>query len=503
MNSIITPKALFVLLCLVITIDLSGQQPNEIGCASPNGEIIINEIGNMSESKDGDLAGEFIELLVIGEDPTLPVNLEGYIIDDNHSSSSINGSTSGHIQLGSCFTEVMPGSIILIYDDQRSFPGINATDDGAPNHAGLYQIPFNSDCLVKVSACPNSQDLGYNCAPDPTGGDTGGWTVDTGSGGEVLSDWRDYIHLNDVKDVVQIRDSKYQLVHALMWWPTEDVPTEDETGLIRDKSFVFPNQNSPQAVKVYDGSIAGKSVSFSSDDYLVQRDFSVISHGYTPGRANEAANQIFIDEFKPIVCPGEALVLGCEGNSSYCYVWEGDSDTYPLQGGMATVYPEREGNYARTTLDGEGNLINKTSFFVRTHSSFSGTVVEEQLTSADCIAEAVFRFTVTPISETVTYAYLWSTGEKTPAIEGLGDQAYTVTITSNNGCQIVETVAPAGNPSMLGQVTIEASTPMLCGDNPVQLTTSFQNYSGNRTCWNSGRPTFFQSRGNGLLQHGH
>ncbi|MEM6771830.1 MAG: hypothetical protein AAF597_14700, partial [Bacteroidota bacterium] len=227
---------------------------------------------------------------------------------------------------------------------------------------------------------------------------------------------------------------------------------------------------------------------------MLESNYQVLSDGYTPGLPNNLENQNFIDSLKPIVCPGEPITLGCQGDATYCYLWDGGAEVVPQQGGQATIYPTATGTgrYIRTTLDGEGNLIGSTVFFVRTYPTFDGSITEEQLTPADCPAEATFRFTVSPTAPSETYDYLWSTGEKTVSIEALGDQSYTVTITGSNGCQVVETVEPEGDPTMLGQVSIAASTPMLCGDNPVQLTTSFSNYSGNgnRTyLWSNGSTT--------------
>lgn len=477
-----------VLLCSLLSITIYGQKPGETNCTSKNGSLVINEVGNISESKYGDNAGEFIELLVIGDDPTIPVNLEGYVIDDNYNSSAKNGVTPGHVKLGSCFSEVMPGTIIILYDDQRQFPGINSADNGTPNTNGVFQVPFNSSCLIKVSDCPTYSSGDYGCT---TGVSGGGFNANTGGLGTPNLDWRDFLHLNDAKDVVQVRNIDNELVHALMWWPIKGA--DQETVVIQGpKSLIFPDQDHPNAVKVHDGDVGGKTIAFVDGDYLKKENYRLLSDVYRPGIPNNNKNVIFIDELKPLVCPGEPIDLGCEGNSDYCYIWDNNPNIVPQRGGIATIYPSESGQFNRTTLDGDGNIVGQTAFFVRTYPGFATIKTEQQLTAGDCLSEVDFRFTVEPVDAYDSYTYLWSNGETTQEVEVPGGEVYTVTVTGENGCQVVETFDPVGDPSMLGQVTIEASTPMLCGDSPVQLTTSFQNYSGNgnRTYeWSNGSTT--------------
>ena len=132
---------------LILPIILSGQ------CAPNQGWLLINEVSNPESGGQAD-EGEFIELLVMGADSSKPVDVSGFIIDDNNLSNSNYGSTPGHIVLGDCFKEVMPGTIILIFDDAGTQPDINRLMDGAPNINGVYQIPFGSSCLIKKSICP-------------------------------------------------------------------------------------------------------------------------------------------------------------------------------------------------------------------------------------------------------------------------------------------------------------------------------------------------------------
>ena len=79
---------------------------------------IINEFSNGASGSK-----EFIELLVIGNNanPNDPVDLSGWIIDDNNGDFQSSGAEfaigRGHFQLGSCFSSIPPGVLIVIYND--------------------------------------------------------------------------------------------------------------------------------------------------------------------------------------------------------------------------------------------------------------------------------------------------------------------------------------------------------------------------------------------------
>jgi hypothetical protein len=480
---------LIILSCLLIPTLLLSQRPGQgIDCQPSKGGLMINEVGNLSESKFSSGASEFIELVVTGEGTVEAVNLEGFIVDDNHSLNVKNGSTQGHLLLSNCFSNVMPGTIILLYDDQSPFPGIDPVKDGTPNIDGVFQVPLSSNCLIKVSSCPSSRSDSYDCYT-PGGG---GSTIDWGGGGTKPLTWGDIIHLQDERDVVQIRN-KGSLIHAVMWSSIKDTGGSTTQGPVYqgggEKSLFYPDQQDSLAVMVYDGSLADRGIQFGGGDYLSATDYSITYQSWSPGLPNDSANTSFINEFIPIVCPGSGITIGCEGNSDYCYVWEDDPAINPIVRGTATVYPTEDTRYIRTTLDGDGNILKETSFLVRTKPSFIVNIEEDQLTIGDCVGEANFRFTATATEEYDSYTYLWSDGSDTSSIEVMGDQTYYLTVTASNGCAVVMTVEAQGNPAMLGAVQIQANTPSICGNTPVQLSTSFQNYSGN------GNRTYLWSNG--------
>jgi hypothetical protein len=142
---------------------------------------------------------ELIVLQVTGDTPY--VDVSGLIIDDNNHLSFHQGNESGHIRLGDCFSEIAVGTMIFLYDSRNPFPGINPEDDGYSEPDGIFQLPLESECIVKYPSCPNNHedDTSYDCAPSHKG------------------TWRSLIPLYNVRDVVQVRNPDGSLIEAVVY----------------------------------------------------------------------------------------------------------------------------------------------------------------------------------------------------------------------------------------------------------------------------------------------
>lgn len=104
------------------------------------GGAFISEVGNISHA-------DYIELTVYGStsNPTAPVNLENWILDDNNFNTKQTGSHTGHIRLGECFKAVMPGTVVLIY---TNFQDQLISDLDAPSG---YNMRLSQTCLIRIN----------------------------------------------------------------------------------------------------------------------------------------------------------------------------------------------------------------------------------------------------------------------------------------------------------------------------------------------------------------
>jgi len=135
----------------------------------------------------------------------------------------------------------------------------------------------------------------------------------------------------------------------------------------------------------------------------------------------------------PIFCngvpTGAASVTAINGTPPYTYLWSNGS-TSPSINGLAA------GTYNVTVTDA-GNCKEVTQAVITEPSALQLTIQGETVpcTSDPGIAAA------TVVGGTPGYSYLWSNGQTTSIASGLTTGTYSLTVTDNNGCKIIESVA--------------------------------------------------------------
>ncbi len=114
------------------------------------------------------------------------------------------------------------------------------------------------------------------------------------------------------------------------------------------------------------------------------------------------------------------------------------------------------GDYTVTLTDANGCTVNEPTTLTQPEE----LVVESDVVQITAFGETDGAITVTGIGGTPPYEYLWSTGETTQNISPLSQGSYDVTITDDNGCQIMETYNII-EPSEL-QINITEESSLLC-----------------------------------------
>lgn len=124
--------------------------------------IIVNEMSNGSGGSE-----DWVELLVIGNsaNPTAPVDLTGWFFDDNNGdfegSMSGVGIAQGSIVFGAAFNSVLPGSLIVIYNQSAKDPNIGADDPTDSDGDQVYILPGNHISLSGCSNLPSTSNSSY------------------------------------------------------------------------------------------------------------------------------------------------------------------------------------------------------------------------------------------------------------------------------------------------------------------------------------------------------
>ncbi len=229
--------------------------------------LIVNELSNGTSGSK-----EFFELLVVGDNgaPLAPVNLDGWIIDDNNGDWSGAGIAGGYLKFNAtacpALASVPPGAIIVVYNGTSAATKNDAIlagddlDDTAPAD-GVYIIPNTSACID-----------GYN-NPRYTGA--------LGS-----SNWGK-IALRNGGDVGQVRDPAGVLFHGFSYGDVGNTTTP------------------VNGFDINDGNVSGggQHYSFSCGDWLDNTNFTAAAAGDaglgdSPGAENDPINTILIGNIK-------------------------------------------------------------------------------------------------------------------------------------------------------------------------------------------------------------
>ncbi|MEM1216939.1 MAG: hypothetical protein AAGJ82_14690 [Bacteroidota bacterium] len=170
--------------------------------------IYINEFYNGPEGR-----AEFVELVVKGDGTCAPVDLRGFIIDDNNGDFSNpthgicgTGFSGGHIRFKQIarWAAVAPGSKILLYNPAAKNTGITANDDPYDeNGDGLYVLPITDDGLEGTPLFPSYSNPSYT----PSSAQTVTFQA---------AKWA-YIALKDDKDAIQVRYPDGRYCHGLSY----------------------------------------------------------------------------------------------------------------------------------------------------------------------------------------------------------------------------------------------------------------------------------------------
>ena len=181
---------------------------------------------------------------------------------------------------------------------------------------------------------------------------------------------------------------------------------------------------------------------------------NVVEFTVTDGSGNSATTTATVqvsDNLPPqIACPGNMVLPYCDPVGNYD-VTATDNCSNGLSIVMTSGLPSGSAFPAGETLigieatDESGNTAT-CSF---TFSVPVAMAVAIEPTNVTCFGENDGSVTTAVANGAPGYTYLWSTDETTPAIEGLGPGEYTVSVTDDAGCEVVESVIVNEPPQLL------------------------------------------------------
>lgn len=283
MNKIFLAVILSVIACGITPV-LAQYEGNSPFCHQGGG-LIINEISNGPTTGSANM--EYVELVVTPDpdNPGAPVDLSGWILDDNNVAASGEGNAAGHFVLGDCYQAVPPGSILVIFNPDDRNPDLPADDPTDADGDGVYIIPANDACVQSCNSNPTTDDANYCPCADP---------------GATASSWQ--IGLRNGGDLFQIRDACESVVHAISW---------GSTALADDVA------SSPVYFKLNNDSQSGLVIAMTGGtDWNDASNFSNVSvnSGQSPGASNSPENEALIAGFRT------GIITQCQGTIYNCAI---------------------------------------------------------------------------------------------------------------------------------------------------------------------------------------
>jgi gliding motility-associated-like protein len=289
-------------------------------------QLMINEVSQ------GPGSSEYVEFVVAGNatciSPVPCLDLRKVIIDDNNgyfASGSGTGIAGGAVRFANIpFWQCVPqGTIILIYNEGSTNPGIPSDDSSLSDGNCLLVLPSTSTLLEKTTVSPTTTNSSY--PPDAS------WVT----GGS----WNPLAMSNT--------DDSFQLPNILTGIPNHSVSWGNNTN---------------GAGIYFSGSAAGKVFSFVntvSNVWTSQANWASgdIFVNETPGYPNNAANIAWIGAMNPQCAPnpfdvtlssvGETCVNACDGSAlatpvngqaPYTYLWSNGSSASSIANVCPGVY---------------------------------------------------------------------------------------------------------------------------------------------------------------------
>ena len=269
-----------MLFCTLANAQHTGNAPY----CHERGGVLINEVSN-GPMGFGNVK-EYIELVVVGasNNPTAPVNIQGWILDDNNYPSGGQGNQQGHLVFGDCYTAIPPGSIIIVFNASDPNESLPPADPEDTNGDGVYVIPHEHPCVDACNSNPSVNDANY-CPCSSQSGQLEGWLFG----------------LRNEGDVAQVRDACETLVHALHW---------------NGVKLVAEIEKTPVHHSIGEDNQSNKLFHFAN---LVSNDWNdpanyenvEIEGRETPGLPNNPANAAFIEQLKQGVRPCKGFIWDC------------------------------------------------------------------------------------------------------------------------------------------------------------------------------------------------
>lgn len=205
----------------------------------------------------------------------------------------------------------------------------------------------------------------------------------------------------------------------------------------------------------------------------------VISAAYTVNQP--AALSVVVDNVTSVLCNGQSTgaiaITASGGTFGYSYLWSNGSIQEDISGLTA-------GTYTVTVTD--ANLCTATAS--ATINQLSALNLSTVVTNVNCNGLLNGAINLTVSGATPGYTYLWSTGNSSEDLVGLGAGTYTVTVTDANLCT-ASVSATVTQPPAISLSTVVTAVSCNSGNNGAVDLSVIGGTPGYSYLWNTGAVT--------------
>lgn len=418
-------------------------------------QLYLNEVSQGT----GNPPDEYIELVVVGQTTCTDtcLDIRGWIIDDNNGFFGTTGIAGGHIR----FTNdpqwacVPYGSIITIYSNYNTTAGL-VEDSTDANNDNIYVLNPTSSLIEADGNLP--------MASTPTNSYAGGTYSSNGQ-------WLMLAQRNDGDAVLLVSPTNLNAPFHSVGWGDISGTSIYFTGSASNLTYAFLND--------------------FSDDINDQSNWSALGiANATPGVANNAANQAWINQMKTIQSFPESYdtILGCTGDSVF-YVpnnaWYRSTNTFteviPVGKCDSTAYHTIYFKPITTAKDTLAECISDSIQFKGIWYN-QDTIIKDTLTNTNGCDSIVERYLMLGQNKSSLDTLYGCQGDSV-FVNGLWvkqDSLVTQNYQTSKGCDSIVQTQALFYPSVLVQDSIlncQGDTIVIDGKSIFQDTTIIETYA--------------------------
>jgi hypothetical protein len=139
------------------------------------------------------------------------------------------------------------------------------------------------------------------------------------------------------------------------------------------------------------------------------------------------------------ICFGDTLIIQANGptGNNYNYLWTTIDGNIISFDNLGQLTADRKGTYSLTISNSFNGCFSEAQIVI--NGSDQNLSLNFSAISPSCFGESDGSLLAEGIGGTFPYSIIWSTGENTPQLNNISAGTYTITLSDNIGCTLIQT----------------------------------------------------------------